>query len=265
MSTIHSLERHIWVTDVALGDYDVRGVLMVGDDRALVWDTLSHPRDMDGYPPLTGDRELVIAYSHADWDHIWGTAGLPLQGAVVLGHRSCLARFAGDVPVTLRERQAAEPGVWDEVRLVAPNRVFDSETSVELGLMTVTLHHLPGHTQDSCVAFVSERGLLLMGDAAETPFPVVPEGSPLAQWIAELQRWEGDARVRTVVPAHGAIGGREILRRNILYLQGLRDGHPVDVTEPLSDFYRNTHESNLRAACQWGQTRPGGPASAGRV
>lgn len=247
MSTIHSLERHVWFTDVALGDYDVRGVLIVGDDLALVWDTLSHPRDMRGYPALIGDRELVIAYSHADFDHIWGTAGLPHQGAVILGHSACLARFAGDVPVTLRERQAAEPVAWDDVRLVAPNRVFDRETSVELGSMTVTFHHLPGHTQDSCVAFVPERGLLLMGDAAETPFPVVPKGSPLAQWIAELHHWEGDPRVRTVVPAHGAIGGREILRRNILYLQGLHDGHPVDVTEPLSDFYRNTHESNLRA------------------
>jgi len=247
MSTIHSLERHIWVTDVALGEYDVRGVLIVGDERAFVWDTLSHPRDMEGYPPLVGDRELVIAYSHADWDHIWGTAGLPHEGAVILGHRSCLVRFGSDVPVTLREKQVAEPGAWDDVGLVAPNRVFDTETSIDLGSMTVMLHHLPGHTQDCCVAFVPAWGLLLMGDAAETPFPVVPEGSPLAQWIAELRRWERNPRVRTVVPAHGAIGGREILQRNIHYLQGLRDGHSVAVSEPLSDFYRTTHESNLRA------------------
>jgi glyoxylase-like metal-dependent hydrolase (beta-lactamase superfamily II) len=150
------------------------------------------------------------------------------------------------VPVTLREKQAAEPVAWDDVRLVAPNRVFETETSVELGSMTVTLHHLTGHTQDCCVAFVPERGLLLMGDASETPLPVVPEGCPLDEWISGLERWVGDSRVRTVVPAHGAIGGREILQRNIHYLQGLRDGHPVAVSEPLSDFYRRTHESNLR-------------------
>jgi glyoxylase-like metal-dependent hydrolase (beta-lactamase superfamily II) len=265
MSTVQSLESRIWFTEVVLGEYDVRGVLIVGEERALVWDTLSHPRDMRGYPPLIGGRELVIAYSHADWDHIWGTAGLPHRKAVIWGHRACLARFAADVPVTLRERQVAEPVAWDDVTLVSPNRVFENETSVDLGSMTVTLHHLPGHTRDSIVALVPEPGLLLVGDAAETPFPVVPEGSPLAAWIAGLQRWELDPRVRTVVPAHGAIGGREILRRNIVYLEGLRDGHPVEATEPLSDFYRHTHESNLRAACQRGQTRPGGPASAGRV
>ena len=265
MSTIHSLDSRVWFTDIALGEYDVRGALIVGDERAFVWDTLSHPRDMRGYLPLIGDRELVIAYSHADWDHIWGTEGLPPTRAVIVGHRLCLARFAEDVPTVRREKQVAEPGVWDEVGLVAPNTVFDDELSIDLGSLALTLHHLPGHTRDSIVAFVPEPGLLLMGDAAETPFPVVPEGSPIADWIAALQRWERESRVRTVVPAHGAIGGREILRRNILYLEGLRDGHPIEITGPLTDFYRTTHESNLRAACQWGQTRPGGPGSAGRV
>lgn len=48
-----------------------------GRRRALVWDTLSHPRDMAGWLPLISPLELVIVYSHADWDHIWGTAGPP--------------------------------------------------------------------------------------------------------------------------------------------------------------------------------------------
>jgi len=247
VSELHTLESNIWFTNVVLGEYDVRGLLLVGEERAVVWDTLSHPRDMRGYEPLIGDRQLAIVYSHADWDHVWGTAGLACQDAMILGHRSCLARFAQDVPATLREKQRDEPGVWDEVRLIAPSRVFDDSSVLELGSMTLTLRHLPGHTQDSIVGFVPERGLLLMGDAAETPFPVVPERSPLFQWIAELRRWEHDSRVRTVVPAHGAIGGREILQRNIAYLQGLLDGQPIDVPGPLTKFYRDTHQSNLRA------------------
>jgi len=62
----------IFATEVALGEYDVRGVLLVGDARAVVWDTLSHPRDMTRWRPLIGGRDLVVVYSHADWDHIWG-------------------------------------------------------------------------------------------------------------------------------------------------------------------------------------------------
>jgi len=247
VSTFRPFDSPVWFTDVTLDDYTVRGVLIVGTERAFVWDTLSHPRDMGEYAPLIGGRQLVIAYSHADWDHIWGTAGLPHEGAVILGHRSCLARFGADVPATLRDKRAAEPDAWDGVRLVAPNSVFDTETSFDLGGATVVLRHLPGHTPDSVVAYVAAYGLLLMGDAAETPFPVVPVGSPLREWITGLRRWESEAAVRTVVPAHGAAGGREILRSNILYLEGLRDGHPVDAAGPLTNFYRDTHRANLRA------------------
>jgi glyoxylase-like metal-dependent hydrolase (beta-lactamase superfamily II) len=157
------------------------------------------------------------------------------------------------VPLTLRERQRAEPSVWDEVWLVAPDTVFDDETAIELGSMTLELHHLPGHTPDAIVGFVPERGVLLMGDAAETPFPVVPPDSPLGDWVAGLERWGRDRRVRTVVPAHGPVGGIDILQKNIRYLRGLLDGRPLPVTQPLTDFYRKTHESNLR----WTASRTG--------
>ena len=248
MSNIRAIDRHVWVAEVALREYDVRGALLLGEGRALVWDSLSHPRDMRPYLALIADVDLVVAYSHADWDHIWGTAGLPHDRTVVLGHRACLERFSTDVPVTLDQMQAAEPGAWDDVRLVAPTQVFEGETTVDLGSMSLTMHHLPGHTPDCCVAFVPERGLLLAGDTAETPFPVVPTGCPLDGWIAGLERWAADERVQTVVPAHGAVGGREILEHNIRYLQGLRDGCPLDLAEPLTGFYQRTHESNLRAA-----------------
>ncbi len=48
------------------------------------------------------------------------------------------------------------------------------------------------------------------------------------------------------MPAHGPIGGIETLERNIHYLRGLLDGHPVKVSGPLTDFYRRTHEANQR-------------------
>ena len=248
-----SIAHGIFVAEVALGDYDVRGALILGDTRAVVWDTLSHPRDMAAWLPLIGGRDLVVVYSHADWDHIWGTAGLPLDRATIIGHLACQARFSGDVPQTLRERLVAEPGVWDEVSLVAPDTVFDDETTVDLGAMTLEVHHLPGHTIDTIVGFVPQRGLLLMGDTVETPFPVVPPDSPLGRWVAGLERWERDSRVRTVVPAHGPVGGVEILRQNIGYLRALLDGRTLPVTEPLTDFYRKTHAANL----QWRASRVG--------
>jgi len=87
--------------------------------------------------------------------------------------------------------------------------------------------------------------LLLAGDTVESPLPVVPADSPLDRWIAQLQRWAADTRVQTVIPAHGAIGGRALITRNIAYLQALRDGRPMNVPDDLDDFYRETHAANL--------------------
>jgi len=240
-----TIERNIWSTRVVLGEYDVRGALVLGDRVALVWDTLSHPRDVRTYLPFLGSRELVIVYSHADWDHIWGTAGLPYAGARIVAHQHCRERFDGDVPDVLSRKQADEPGRWDDVVLVPPTEIFSDEHRLDLGDLTLTLSHLPGHTRDCIVGFIPERGLLLAGDTVETPCPVVPPDAPLDEWIGALRRWEADERVRSVVAAHGPIGGREILTRNLAYLEALRSGHPIEPAGPLTPFYRETHAKNV--------------------
>ena len=196
--------------------------------------------------PLVNGLDLTIVYSHADWDHIWGTAGLPYNGARIVAHDLTLQRFGADVPVVLAERQAAQPGNFGDVVLVPPTESFARERSLDLDDLTLTLHHLPGHTRDCIVGFVPERGVLLAGDTVETPCPVVPADSDLVAWISALERWGRDERVRTVIPAHGPIGGRELLHENVAYLQAIADGRPIDPRGPLTAFYRETHAQNLR-------------------
>jgi glyoxylase-like metal-dependent hydrolase (beta-lactamase superfamily II) len=237
---------NLWLNEINLGSFTVRGGLMIGNERALVWDTLSHPRDMQPYLPLIQGKDLLIVYSHADWDHIWGTAGLANLCRVIIGHEICLKRFYEDVTPTLKEKKAAEPKVWDEVKLIAPNLTFSTDLNIDLGEMMVTFHTLPGHTPDAIVAFLPEQGILLGGDTLETPFPVVNDDSPVEQWIENLSRWEKDKRVKTVIPAHGVIGGPEIIRNNIKYLKSLLDGTKAQIPYEVDSFYKETHQSNMR-------------------
>jgi glyoxylase-like metal-dependent hydrolase (beta-lactamase superfamily II) len=237
----------IWTIDVATPEYDVRGALVRGTRCAVVWDTLSHPRDMSPWLPLIGGRELVVVYSHADWDHVWGTGGLP-RAAAIVAHGEAAGRFVTDVPATLAARRREAPGTWDAVTLAPPTQVFDQELVLDLGGLTLALHHLPGHTPDCCVGFVVERGVLLAGDTIETPCPVVPAGAPLDAWARALRRWASDTRVDVVVPAHGPIGGRELAGGTAAYLEALREGAPLHPAEPLTPFYRQTHARNLAHA-----------------
>ena len=100
----------LWLTELANEVIEVRGALVLGERAALVWDTLSHPRDMTSVQPLLAGKQIFIVYSHADWDHVWGTAGLS-GAASIIGHHACASRFADptDVEATLAEFRRQTP------------------------------------------------------------------------------------------------------------------------------------------------------------
>jgi glyoxylase-like metal-dependent hydrolase (beta-lactamase superfamily II) len=149
------------------------------------------------------------------------------------------------VPFTLQEKKAEQPDQWNEVILVPPMMTFNSKMSLDLGDVTLELRHLPGHTLDCIVGFIPEWGILLAGDTIETPLPVVEENSPVEQWIQELQRWEQDQRVLTIIPAHGDIADRSLLTHNIKYLKSLLDGTEFALPAVMQPFYHETHQKNL--------------------
>lgn len=236
----------VWTAEVVLPEFAVRSVALLGRERMLVFDTLLHPSDMRPFADLAGEREIVTVYTHADWDHVWGTAGLPDRGGEVVAHAACAERFRTDVPATLEEKRAAEPDAWDDVEIVPPSATFDREHTIEFDPWTVELRHLPGHTRDSIVAWVPEIGMLLGGDAVEDPWPLSEEGLPLTPWIEALERWFDEPSLEIVVPSHGPIAGRQLLYGNIAYLRALEEGREYPVPAGADPFYVEHHERDRR-------------------
>lgn len=241
----------LWLVDLTSDLIDVRGTLIIGEHSVLVWDTLSHPRDMAALRELMADKQMIIVYSHADWDHVWGTSGLTGERTcgTIIAHDLCRARFddAEDVAATLTKFRNSQPGAWDEVTLIPPTLTFGSTLTIDLGGVTVELHHLPGHTPDCLVALIPAWGVLLAGDTVETPFPIVNDGAALPHWIDLLAGWESDERVTAVIPCHGEIGDRSLIERNIAYLTSLNSATPAS-GETNSDFYSKTHVANITRA-----------------
>jgi glyoxylase-like metal-dependent hydrolase (beta-lactamase superfamily II) len=245
-STLRTLRPGLHALETRVEEFDVRAVVVEGRDRVLVWDTLAHPDQMGPVASLLGGRAVVVAYSHADWDHVYGTAGVPGVGEVV-AHETCAARFVREVPGELAARRRGEPGRWDDVELVPPTTTFDDTVELELGGLVVHLAHLPGHTGDSAVAWIPDWGVLLAGDAVETPLPVVNDGGAVAEWVELLRGWETHPELALVVPAHGSVGGIELLAGSADYLQRLLDGTAPPPPATAAAFYLRTHEENLRA------------------
>lgn len=245
MTNPYQFDTDIWINEVELEDYGVRSVLIIEQKDAVLWDTQSHPDDTSCFLPHIKDKNLTVIYSHADWDHIWGTGVLPHEKAEIIGHDICLNRFVEDVPAKLAEKQKADPLRFEHITLLPPTRTFQNNLFIGFGNITIELHHLPGHTPDSIVGFIPEKGLLLMGDAVETPLPFVPPGCNLNRWISELKRWHNDRRVKTVIPSHGPIGGPDQIEKTISYLENLKEGTEQTFSKNVTEFYIQTHQENI--------------------
>ena len=183
MRQIHEIQPNLFALDVALQGYNVRGVIIIGERYAAIWDTLVSPDDMAALESLVGDKPFHVIYSHADWDHIWGTDGFSATPLNICAHVECLRRFGADVPHTLQQMQEEEPGKWDDVKLHAPDLTFKSHLALDLGGITLELHHLPGHTADCIVGWLPQWNVLLGGDTIESPLPVVNDARLVSRWL----------------------------------------------------------------------------------
>lgn len=207
---------------------EVRAALLLGARRAAVIDTMTCPEDMAPFLALLADygRPYVVVNTHADWDHYWGNAAFP--NVPIIANRLARRRVlepGQDVVAEEAEIKAENPAQYAHSVPVAPEITFESALSIDLGGLTLELHHLPGHTADCLLCYVPERRLVYAGDCAEDPIPYLYDG-PLHEWIVGLRHW-AERDVETVVPAHGGIGGVELLRGNAAYLESVAQGAPL--------------------------------------
>jgi glyoxylase-like metal-dependent hydrolase (beta-lactamase superfamily II) len=221
---------------------------------------------MEGVAELIGDLPFRVAYSHGDWDHVWGTGGLPRDWEEIVAHEACGSRFRDDIPGALAEKVASEPDLYGSVTLVPPTRTFRRRTTLELGGITLEMHSLPGHTPDTIVGYIPQWNILLGGDAVEHPLPFLNSGSGIEGWVRGLERWaarleaagkgaaEGNLGGKepglvpplpVVIPSHGPVGGPHLLRTNARYLRELAAGREPELPPGLTPFYRETHAANL--------------------
>jgi glyoxylase-like metal-dependent hydrolase (beta-lactamase superfamily II) len=229
-------------------DIEVRALLVEGDKHTLLVDTLLRPSDLAGIKQRLAGREgrLLVANSHADWDHWWGNAAFP--EAPIVAHRLTRERQLLEGERSLADMRAARDG-FAEVTLRPATVAFEGVLVLDLGGIRAELSLLPGHTPDCIVVWVPERELLFAGDTAEDPVPLVTVG-PIHGWPQALRAWARKAKI--VVPAHGPVSGPELLVRNAQYLEGLLTdpSRSVPELEGAEEFYRNAHQRNLNRAAE---------------
>jgi glyoxylase-like metal-dependent hydrolase (beta-lactamase superfamily II) len=246
------------LVETQLEDFQVRGAVIAGREKMVIWDTLSRPADMADIAEMAPTLPLAVVYSHADWDHVLGTSGLTRSPSEVVAHAHSEPRFDKELPGILAERRRLDPISYRDAWIVPPTRTVMQDPRqgegvlMDLGGVEIELHPLPGHTPDSLVAFVPRWGIFLGGDSVETPLPFLNPGSPIGVWAESLGAWadklEEASEACLVIPSHGRVGGPELLRETARYLEDLLAGEVPELIGDLSPFYRETHANNMGLA-----------------
>jgi glyoxylase-like metal-dependent hydrolase (beta-lactamase superfamily II) len=193
--------------------YDQNIGVVLGDGAALVIDTRStHVQGREILADLlmlTADPVTVVVDTHGHFDHTFGNH--VFRPAPIWAHAGCPPFMAR----TAERRRARivkdEPSIGADIAEVVidpPDRLFDQETTIDVGGRPVDLRFLGrGHTDHDLVVSVPGADVLFAGDLVEGgAVPFFNDAYPV-DWAATANAL-ADLVTGTIVPGHGDHAGR---------------------------------------------------------
>ena len=216
--------------------------VVITDEGVVVFDTLGTPslgwqlrqkiREVTDKPVV----KVIISHYHAD--HIYGLQVFKDEGAEIIAPQGALAYLADSAEDRLQERrESLFPWVNEETRLVAPDRINDSEQRFRLGGVDFIVHIIGStHSTGDQILQVPAEGVLYSGDLIfEGRIPLVAGSHPQA-WLKGLEALPTEG-LKVLVPGHGK-ASREPARAIDFtrdYLRYLHDGM-AEAVENLTPF-----------------------------
>ena len=207
-----------------------------GTEAVLVVDTGMGPRNgravLEFAREYADGRRLHLTTTHAHPEHAFGAQAFAGE-ATYLANRAQAEELATKGPGYLEMFRGVGEAVareLDDVELVAPDVVYDTEYDLDLGGRVVQLRATGrAHSRGDQVVTVPDAGVLFTGDLVEAgQFAIFPWFPPHetdvsgTRWIGVMERLLAE-RPDVVVPGHGDVGGTPLLAEVRDYLRLLRD------------------------------------------
>jgi quinoprotein relay system zinc metallohydrolase 2 len=144
---------------------------------------------------------LYVINTHAHPDHLFGNAAFPPPAAFVGSHnlpRDMMERG----PYYLNSFRPAMGALLDEVKLVPPTMIVDSQLQLDLGHRVLSLKAWrASHSDSDLTVFDEATGILFAGDLVFLQHIPVLDGS-IRGWLTTIDELT-KLPAKSVVPGHG--------------------------------------------------------------
>ncbi len=205
--------------------------IVVGERATLIVDTGLGERN--GRIVLAEARkagrntEFYVMATHFHPEHDLGATAFPANAKMLRSRGQ--QKDADELGADLTKRFAGfSPAIADllkDAKYRPADIVFDDALVLDLGGVHVRVWGVgPTHTRGDTVFYVEEDRVLFAGDVVMPVF-VAANGqmSSVAKWLADLDEFD-KLNPAKVVPAHGRMGGIELIRRQREYLAAVQSG-----------------------------------------